>query len=107
LDEILEKTPNLTADIVSDILKSLNYTHTKPLMIYYRMSYDAEDQLKKPAENRRFSRHQKFEEFLKASIIDSDEDITGFNDEYRFNNVHNSGKIWHKKAKKNIIIVNP
>jgi len=64
------------------------------------LDYD-EDQLKKPAENRRFSRHQKFEEFLKASIINSDEDIVGFNDEYRFNNVHNSGKIWHKKGQKN------
>ena len=63
--------------------------------------------LKKTAENRRFSRHQKFEEFLKASIIDPDEDMVGFNDEYRFNNVNNSGKIRHKKAKKNIIIVNP
>jgi|GEM_PF-2576555 len=69
-------------------------------MIYYKMSDDAEDQLKKTAENRRFSRHQKFEEFLKASIIDPDEDMVGFNDEYRFNNVHNSGKIWHKKGRK-------
>jgi len=40
----------------------------------------------------------------KTSIIDSDEDIIGFNDESRFNNVHNSGKIWHKKGRKNIII---
>jgi transposase len=40
----------------------------------------------------------------KTSIIDPDEDIIGFNDESRFNNVHNSGKIWHKKGRKNIII---
>lgn len=40
----------------------------------------------------------------KTSIIDSDEDIIGFNDESRFNNIHNSGKIWHKKGRKNIII---
>lgn len=41
---------------------------------------------------------------MKASIIDPDEDIIGLNDESRFNNVHNSGKIWHKKGRKNIII---
>jgi len=29
--------------------------------------------------------------------------IIGFNDESKSNNIHNSGKIWHKKAKKNII----
>lgn len=40
----------------------------------------------------------------KTSIINSNEDIIGFNDESRFNNVHNSGKIWHKKGRKNIII---
>jgi putative transposase len=68
LDEILKKTPNLTTDIVSDILKSefevefsdrhisrilkkLNYTYTKPLMIYSKMPDDAEDQLKKNFDN--------------------------------------------------------
>ncbi len=68
LDEILEKTPNLTTDIVSDILKSefgvvfsdrhisrilkkLNYTYTKPFMIYSKMPDDAEDQLKKNFDN--------------------------------------------------------
>ncbi len=40
----------------------------------------------------------------KTSIINPDEDIIGFNDESRFNNTHNSGKIWHKKDRKNIII---
>ena len=40
----------------------------------------------------------------KTSIINPNEDIIGFNDESRFNNVHNSGKIWHKKGRKNIII---
>jgi transposase len=40
----------------------------------------------------------------KTSIINPNDDIIGFNDESRFNNVHNSGKIWHKKARKNIII---
>lgn len=40
----------------------------------------------------------------KTSIIKHDEDIIGFNDESRFNNIHNSGKIWHKKGRKNIII---
>lgn len=40
----------------------------------------------------------------KTSIINPDEDIIGFNDESRFNNTHNSGKIWHKKDQKNIII---
>jgi len=40
----------------------------------------------------------------KTSIIDPDKDIIGFNDESRFNNLHNSGKIWHKKGRKNIII---
>lgn len=68
LDEILEKTPNLTTDIASDILKSefgvkfsdrhvsrilikLNYTYTKPFMIYSKMPDDAEDQLKKNFDN--------------------------------------------------------
>ena len=40
----------------------------------------------------------------KTSTINPNEDIIGFNDESRFNNVHNSGKIWHKKARKNIMI---
>jgi len=40
----------------------------------------------------------------KTSIINPDEDMIGFNDESRFNNIHNSGKIWHKKDRKNIII---
>jgi hypothetical protein len=40
----------------------------------------------------------------KTSIINPDEDIIGFNDESRFNNLHNSGKTWHKKDRKNIII---
>jgi putative transposase len=64
LDKILLKTPNLTNDIVSDIieyefsveysdrnisriLRKLNYTYTKPYMIYKKMPEDAEDQLKK------------------------------------------------------------
>jgi len=68
LDEILDKTPNLTTDIVSEILKSefgvefsdrhisrilkrLNYTYTKPFMIYSKMPDDAEDQLKKNFDN--------------------------------------------------------
>jgi putative transposase len=68
LDEILEKIPNLTTDIVSDLLKSrfgvefsdrhisrilkkLNYTYTKPFMIYSKMPDDAEDQLKKNFDN--------------------------------------------------------
>lgn len=68
LDEILEKTPNLTTDIARDILKSefgvefsdrhvsrilrkLNYTYTKPFMIYSKMPDDAEDQLKKNFDN--------------------------------------------------------
>ncbi|MBU4608283.1 MAG: helix-turn-helix domain-containing protein [Euryarchaeota archaeon] len=68
LDGILEKTPNLTVDIVSDILKSefgvvfsdrhisrilkkLNYTYTKPFMIYSKMPDDTEDQLKKNFDN--------------------------------------------------------
>lgn len=68
LDEIFEKTPNLTTDIASDILKSefgvvfsdrhvsrilrkLNYTYTKPFMIYSKMPDDAEDQLKKNVDN--------------------------------------------------------
>ncbi|MEN6593156.1 MAG: helix-turn-helix domain-containing protein [Methanobacterium sp.] len=68
LDEILEKTPNLTTDIVSDLLKSefgvkfsdrhisrilkkLNYIYTKPFMIYSKMPDDAEDQLKKNFDN--------------------------------------------------------
>ena len=40
----------------------------------------------------------------KTSIINPDDDIIGFNYESRFNNVHNSSKIWHKKSRKNIII---
>jgi transposase len=40
----------------------------------------------------------------KTSIINPNEYIIGFNDESRFNNIHNSGKIWHKKGHKNIII---
>lgn len=40
----------------------------------------------------------------KTSIINLNEDIIGFNDESRFNNIHNSGKTWHKKGQKNIII---
>jgi putative transposase len=68
LDEILEKIPNLTTDIVSDLLKSrfgvefsdrhisrilkrLNYTYTKPFMIYSKMPDDAEDTLKKNSDN--------------------------------------------------------
>lgn len=68
LNEILEKIPNLTTDIVSEILKSefevefsdrhisrilkrLNYTYTKPFMIYSKMPDDAEDQLKKNSDN--------------------------------------------------------
>ncbi len=68
LDEILEKIPNLTTDIVSEILKSefgvvfsdrhisrilkrLNYAYTKPFMIYSKMPDDAEDQLKKNFDN--------------------------------------------------------
>ncbi|MEN6593157.1 MAG: transposase [Methanobacterium sp.] len=39
----------------------------------------------------------------KTSIINPNEDIIGFNDESRFNNIHNSGKTWHKKGRKNII----
>jgi len=68
LDGMLEKIPNLTTDIVSEILKSkfgvkftdrhisrilkrLNYTYTKPFMIYSKMPDDAEDQLKKNFDN--------------------------------------------------------
>jgi len=68
LDEMLEKISNLTTDIVSDLLKSrfgvefsdrhisrilkrLNYTYTKPFMIYSKMPDDAEDQLKKNFDN--------------------------------------------------------
>jgi putative transposase len=64
LDKILLKTPNLTNDIVlniieyefgvkysdrnvSRILRKLNYTYTKPYMIYKKMPEDAEEQLKK------------------------------------------------------------
>jgi len=64
LDKILLKTPNLTNDIVSDIieyefgveysdrhvsriLRKLDYTYTKPYMIYKKMPEDAEEQLKK------------------------------------------------------------
>ena len=64
LDKILLNTPNLTNDIVSDIieyefnvkysdrnvsriLRKLNYTYTKPYMIYKKMPEDAEEQLKK------------------------------------------------------------
>jgi len=64
LDKILLKTPNLTNDIVFDIIKyefgveysdrnvsrilrKLNYTYTKPYMIYKKMLDDAEEQLKK------------------------------------------------------------
>jgi len=64
LDKILQKTPNLTNDIVSDIiehefgvefsdrhvsriLRKLNYTYTKPYMIYKKMPKDAKEQLKK------------------------------------------------------------
>jgi transposase len=39
----------------------------------------------------------------KTLIIDLNEDIIGFNDESRFNNIHNSGKTWHKKGLKNMI----
>ncbi|KZX16285.1 hypothetical protein MBCUT_09630 [Methanobrevibacter cuticularis] len=64
LDKILEKTPNLTNDIASDIIKhefdvefsyrnisrilrKLKYTYTKPYMIYAKMPEYAEEQLKK------------------------------------------------------------
>jgi putative transposase len=64
LDKILLKTPNLTNDIVYDIieyefnvkysnrnisriLRKLDYTYTKPYMIYKKMPEDAEEQLKK------------------------------------------------------------
>jgi len=64
LDKILLKTPNLTNDIVFDIIKhefsveysdrhvsrilrKLNYTYTKPYMIYKKMPKDAKEQLKK------------------------------------------------------------
>ncbi|MDR0912509.1 MAG: transposase [Methanobrevibacter sp.] len=64
LDKILLKTPNLTNDNVFDIIKyefgieysdrhisrilrKLNYTYTKPYMIYKKMPEDAEEQLKK------------------------------------------------------------
>jgi len=54
-------------------------------MIYFRIPDDAEDQIKK------------------NSIISPDEDIICFNDESMSNNIHNSGKIWHKKAEKTLL----
>lgn len=64
LDKILENTPNLTTDLAHDIIKvnfkvdfserhiqrilrKLNYTYTKPFMVYAKMPDDAEDQLQK------------------------------------------------------------
>lgn len=64
LDELFSNTPNLTTDLAHEIVKSnfnvdfserhiqrilrkLNYTYTKPYMIYAKMPDDAEDILKK------------------------------------------------------------
>ena len=64
LEKILENTTNLTTDLAHDIievnfkvdfserhvqriLRKLNYTYTKPFMIYAKMPDDAEDQLQK------------------------------------------------------------
>lgn len=64
LDKIFMKTPNLTNDIASEIieyefgvkysdrnvsriLRKLNYTYTKPYMIYKKMPENSEEQLKK------------------------------------------------------------
>jgi putative transposase len=68
LDKIFQKTPNLTNDIASDIIKyefnvrfsdrhisrilrKLNYTYTKPYLIYKKMPEDTEEQLKKNFKN--------------------------------------------------------
>ncbi|KZX14129.1 helix-turn-helix domain-containing protein [Methanobrevibacter curvatus] len=84
LDKLLENTPNLTTDLAHDIievnfkvdfserhiqriLRKLNYTYTKPFMIYAKMPDDAEEQLQK-----------------KTSKININEDIIGFGDESRF-----------------------
>jgi len=64
LDKIFENTHNLTTDLAQEIIKvnfmikyserqvqrilrKLNYTYTKPYMIYAKMPDDAEDQLQK------------------------------------------------------------
>ena len=64
LDKIFENTPNLTTDIAQEIIKvnfrikyserqiqrilrKLDYTYTKPYMIYVKMPDDAKDQLQK------------------------------------------------------------
>jgi len=64
LDKLFENTSNLTTDIAQEIIKinfrvryserqvqrilrKLNYTYTKPYMIYAKMPDDAEDQLQK------------------------------------------------------------
>jgi len=64
LNKIFENTPNLTTDIAQEIIKvnfmvkyserqvqrilrKLNFTYTKPYMIYAKMPDDAEEQLQK------------------------------------------------------------
>jgi putative transposase len=69
LDKLFKNVPNLTTDLAHEIieinfnvdvserhiqriLKKLNYTYTKPYMIYAKMPDDTEDQLKKNSRNK-------------------------------------------------------